>query len=55
MRSVSTVVAVLVLGVLGMIATIPDAGLTPGEMGLPRDARFAQPLDDDRLRTARQL
>ena len=30
-------------------------GLTPGEMGLPRDARFVQPLDDDRLRTARQL
>ena len=29
--------------------------LTPGEMGLPRDARFVQPLDDDRLRTARQL
>ena len=21
--------------------------LTPGEMGLPRDARFVQPLDDD--------
>ena len=30
-------------------------GLTPGEMGLPSDARFVQPLDDDRLRTARQL
>ena len=27
MRSVSTVVAVLVLGFLGVIATIPDAGV----------------------------
>ncbi len=44
--SVPTLVAAIVLGGLGVIATIQMQVFTPGETGLPVDARLVQQLDD---------
>ena len=46
MQSVPTVVAALLLGGLGVIATIQTQVFSPGEAGLPTDARLVQQLDD---------
>ena len=46
MRSVPTVVAALLLGGLGLIATSQMQEFSPGEAGLPMDARLIEQLDD---------
>ena len=46
MRSVPTVVAALLLGGLGVIATSETKVSTPGEIGLSIDARLVRQLDD---------
>jgi hypothetical protein len=46
MRSVPTVVAALLLGGLGMIATSQTHVFSPGDPGLPMDARLIEQLDD---------
>ena len=44
--SVTTVVAALLLGGLGVIATSETKVSKPGEIGFSMDARLVQPLDD---------
>ena len=46
MRSVPTVVAALLLGGLGRIATSQTQVFSPGDPGLPMDARLVEQLDD---------
>ncbi|MDP7995398.1 MAG: thymidylate synthase [Synechococcus sp. SP2 MAG] len=46
MRSVPTVVAALLLGGLGLIATSQTQVFSPGDPGLPMDARLIEQLDD---------
>ena len=46
MRSVPTVVASLLLGGLGLIATSQTQVFSPGGSGLPMDARLVEQLDD---------
>ena len=46
MRSVPTVVAALLLGGLGLIATSQMQEFSPGDAGLPMDARLVEQLDD---------
>ena len=46
MRSVNTVVAALLLGGLGLIATGQTQVFSPGDPGLSMDARLVEQLDD---------
>ncbi|MDG1060000.1 MAG: thymidylate synthase, partial [Synechococcus sp. cluster3_bin.96] len=46
MRSLPTVVAALLLGGLGLIATSQTQVFSPGDVGLPMDARLVEQLDD---------
>ena len=46
MRSLPTAVAALLLGGLGLIATRQTQVFSPGDVGLPMDARLVEQLDD---------
>ena len=46
MRSLPTVLAALLLGGLGLIATSQTQVFSPGDPGLPMDARLIEQLDD---------
>lgn len=46
MRSLPTAVAALLLGGLGLIATSQTQVFSPGDVGLPMDARLVDQLDD---------
>ena len=46
MRSLPTVLAALLLGGLGLIATSQTQVFSPGDVGLPMDARLVEQLDD---------
>ena len=46
MRSLPTAVAALLLGGLGLIATSQTQVFSPGDVGLPMDARLVEQLDD---------